>query len=128
MKNLLLLSTLTLSLMFSAASSAEWTEVFESAEGDKHYVDFERIRKVNGPVYYWRIQDFLEPGPEGEMSIKVYSKAGCETMRVMPLSLSAYKLPIAVGTATGTWTPDPKWAYAAPDSVAEAELLAVCAH
>ena len=61
MKNFLLLSTLTLSLMFSAGASAEWTEVAEGIDGDTYYVDFDRIRKVNGLVYFWLIEDLLEP-------------------------------------------------------------------
>ena len=53
MKYLLLMSTLTTSLMCSAGSWAEWTEVSESADGHKLYIDYDRIRKVNGLVYYW---------------------------------------------------------------------------
>lgn len=48
MKNLLLLSTLTLSLMFSAGSWAEWTEVSEGVSGNKVYVDFDKIHKIGG--------------------------------------------------------------------------------
>jgi len=129
MKYLLMLSTLTASLMFSASSFAEWTEVSESASGSStNYVDFERIRTVKGLVYYWEITDFLEPGSTGSLSHKVYAKADCETMRSMTLSFSYYKLPMAEGTADDTWTPDPEWKYAQPDSVQEATLEAVCAH
>ena len=127
MKYLLMLSTLTASLMFSASSFAAWTEVAESVDGDTHYVDFDRIRKVKGLVYYWEIQDFLEPSSNGSLSGKIYSKVDCDTMREMRLSISAYKLPMAEGAAD-TWTPDPEWGYAQPDSVQEVKLLAVCAH
>ncbi len=129
MKNLLLLSTLTLSLMFSAASWAEWTEVAESADKSSvTYVDFDRIKKVNGLVYYWGLKDYLEPGDTGTMSTKTYHKADCETMREMWLSFSSYKLPMAEGAATYTFTPDPAWDYAQPASVGETTLNAVCAH
>ena len=124
MKYILLIST----LMFSAGSWAEWTEVSESADGDKLYIDYDRIRKVDGLVYYWRIIDILEPSSNGAMSYKIYSKADCETMRKMGLSMSLYKLPMAEGTPEDTWTPDPEWIYAPPDSVLEATLNAVCAH
>ena len=128
MKYLLMLSTLTVSLMFSAASWAEWTEVAEGDSGNKSYVDFDRIRKVKGLVYYWEIQDNLEPSSTGTMSYKVYHKVDCDTMREMQLSFSYYKLPMAEGTATSTFTPDPQWDYAEPDSVLEATLEAVCNH
>jgi len=56
MKYILLIST----LMFSAGSWAEWTMV-AFAKGNMLYVDFDRIKKVKGLVYYWRIEDYLEP-------------------------------------------------------------------
>ena len=100
----------------------------ESVDGDKTYVDFDRIRKVNGMVYYWSIGDNLEPDSAGSLSYKKYHKVDCETMRVMMLSVSTYNLPMAEGTATATGTPDPQWQYAPPDSVGETTLEAVCAH
>ena len=124
MKYILLIST----LMFSAGSWAEWTKVGENVEGNVTYVDFDRIRKVKGLVYYWEIQDLLEPNEYGFLSYKSYYKADCETMRSMALSRSAYELPMAEGDASDTWTPDPKWQYAQPDSVGEAILEAVCNH
>jgi hypothetical protein len=128
MKNLLLLSTLTLSLMFSAGSWAEWTYLYESDTGNKTYVDFDGLRKANGLVYYWSITDLLEPAKGGTMSYKIYSKVDCDTMREMKLSMSVYNLLMAEGTAEYTFTPDPEWLYAQPDSVLEATLNAVCAH
>ena len=129
MRYLLLISTLSTSLLFSAASRAEWTLVAEGARtGNKVYVDLERIRKANGLVYYWMIQDRLEPSSTGMLSTKVYYKVDCETLREMKLSFSTYKLPMAEGAADDTWTPDPQWDYAQPDSVGEGILQAVCAH
>lgn len=127
MKILLLISTLSLSLSFSAGSWAEWTLEAEAVDGEKIYVDFDRIRKVKGLVYYWVLRDRLEPFKES-LSNKVYVKADCETVRKMTLSQSEYRLPIAEGDAIITFTPDPKWRYAYPDSVGEAILQAVCNH
>ena len=124
MKYILLIST----LMFSAGSWAEWTLLGEATNGTRVYVDFDRIRKVKGLVYYWAIIDYLEPPTTGMMSDKSYYKADCETMRSMTLSLSAYKLPMAEGAAEITFTPDPEWRSAPPDSVMEITLEAVCNH
>ena len=126
MKYILLIST----LMFSAGSWAEWTVVAESSRtGARTYVDFDRIRKVNGLVYYWQLRDYLEPNKHGVMSTKLYHKADCETMREWELSFTAYKLPMAEGTGeTLPPDPDPKWDYAQPDSILEGTLQAVCAH
>jgi len=127
MKNLLLLSTLTLSLMFSAGSWAEWTEVSEGVSGNKVYVDFDKIHKIGGGAYYWSLTDFPEPFSE-LLSIKMYAAADCEAFRFMPVSLLVYKLPMAEGEAILTSIPNPKWNYAPPDSVKEAILQAVCTH
>ena len=127
MKNLLLLSTLTLSLCFSAGSWAEWTEVGESATGAKTYVDFDKIHKIDGFAYYWSLTDFLEPEHE-LLSVKMYAAADCEAFRLLPVSLLVYKLPMAEGEAILTSIPDPKWNYAPPDSALEDILEAVCAH
>jgi hypothetical protein len=124
MKNLLLLSTLTLSLMFSAGSWAEWTEVSEGVSGNKVYVDFDKIHKIGGGAYYWSLTDFPEP-------FKMYAAADCEAFRFMQVSLLLYKLPMAEGddyTLVVDPDPDPKWKYAPPDSVSEDILQAVCAH
>ena len=128
MRYLLIISTLTTSLMFSAASRAEWNYV-TGAGGDKTYVDFERIRTVNGLVYYWEITDKLEPSSTGALSYKVYSKVDCETLRKWELSFTTYKLPMAEGDGhTLSPDPDPQWQYAQPGSVLEATLQAVCNH
>ena len=49
MKKLALLATLIFSVMFPSASYAEWTKV-SSEGGITAYVDFERIRKVDGYI------------------------------------------------------------------------------
>jgi len=52
MKTLLTIFTLIFTLMFSSSSFAGWTAIDKDAVGTD-YVDFERIRKHDGFVYYW---------------------------------------------------------------------------
>ena len=40
-------------LMFSSPSFAEWTKVTVSTDGSEFFVDFERVRKHGGSVYFW---------------------------------------------------------------------------
>jgi hypothetical protein len=62
MKNLLTIFTLLFStVVFSSPSYADWAKVGENVKGDTSYVDFERIRKVDGYVYFWRMENWLEP-------------------------------------------------------------------
>jgi hypothetical protein len=51
-----LLTVLFLSLL-STPVFADWTKVDVSVSGNTHYVDFERIRKHGGYVYFWDLQD-----------------------------------------------------------------------
>jgi len=52
---ILLVST----VLFSSASFAGWTEDGKNVEGDTFYVDYERIRKHDGHVYFWALNDYL---------------------------------------------------------------------
>ena len=63
MKKLTLIFTLLVStVMFSSPSYSEWTNVGESVEnGTTFYVDFERIRKHGGYVYFLWLSDYLKP-------------------------------------------------------------------
>ena len=73
----LTLITLVFTLMFSSTSFAEWTKVGESVKGNTFYVDFERIRKHGGYVYWWDLSDLLEPDKYGGLSAKMYNQGDC---------------------------------------------------
>ncbi len=69
-----LITALTLLIMFSTPSYAEWKRVGNTTNGDSFYVDFDRIRKVDGFVYWWQVTDFLKPDYRGDFSYKAYRK------------------------------------------------------
>ena len=81
MKKLTLIFALTFSVMFSSSSYAGWTKVGENASGDTYYVDFERIRKHDGYVYFWQLSDYLKPTEYGILSAKVYKQGDCRSFR-----------------------------------------------
>ena len=133
MKYLLLITTLTTSLMFSAGSWAEWTEVVEGAAGDKYYVDLDRMREHGGYVYYWTLQDYIKPDKYGDYSDMFHKEGDCKRLRARALSLTSYKQPMGGGkgednTSSSTAAGDSTWKYPRPGTVAEALLEAVCAH
>jgi hypothetical protein len=127
MKNLLLIFTLLFStVVFSSSSYAGWTKVGKTVEGNTHYVDFERIRKVDGYVYYWILSDYLKP-IKGHLSEKLYNQGDCKLFRHMYLSASFHKEPMGRGNASDIGITNlQKWIYPSPDSVDEAILKAVC--
>jgi hypothetical protein len=93
-----ILLALTFSVMFSSTSFAGWTKVRETVEGDTYYVDFERIRKHGGYVYYWMLSDYLKPTKFGDLSSKVYYQGDCKLFRTMRLSSSYHIQPMGEGT------------------------------
>jgi hypothetical protein len=112
--------------MFSSSLYAGWTKASETVDGDIHYVDFERIRKVDGYVYWWDLTDFLESVEGGYLSSKTYKQGDCKLFRVKSLSYSFHKEPMGGGTG-GSYNPEnPEWVYPHPNSTHEIVLKFLC--
>ena len=91
-----------------------------------YYVDFERIRKHDGFVYYWEMTDLLKSRAEtGMSSSKSYSQGDCKLFRYKKLSFSSHKEPMGGGTGND-YTPPDKWTYPSPNSSGEIILKYVC--
>ena len=112
--------------MFSSSSYAEWTKVDESVDGDKFYVDFERIRKHDGYVYFWDLTDFLKPNKWWSLSGKTYKQGDCKLFRFKSLSYSFHKEPMGGGNGDVQEPFKKDWMYPPPDSSAESILKQVC--
>ena len=125
MKTLLTISTLLFTLMFSSTSFAGWTKVDESEIGN-HYVDFDKIRKQDGHVYYWYLIDYLRSDPDGDLSYKNYKQGDCKLFRFKSLSFSFHKDPMGGGTGETGNPENPEWNYPSPDSVNKILLKKVC--
>ena len=112
--------------MFSSISFAEWTKAGENANGI-YYVDFERIRKHNGYVYYWELSDYPKPNKYGDLSYKSYNQGDCELFRYKVLRDSSHTKPMGQGnTSYYSDKPDENWRYPAPQSSNEYILKQVC--
>ncbi len=112
--------------MFSSPSYAKWTEVSKSVSGTTFYVDFERIRKHDGYVYYWYLTDYLKPTEEGKLSGKIYLQGDCKLFRFKGLSYSFHKEPMGGGTGKSYNPKNPQWDYPPPTSTSEIILKSVC--
>ena len=129
MKKLHIIPTIFLSLMMTSVAYAKWTEVGKNVVGDTYYVDFERIKKDDGKVYYYELIDFAKPLKNGEVSIKEYREAECGPFRHMWINFKSYNGPMASGTIIGSDVNTKRWwTYPDPDTVAEYKLKAVCNH
>ena len=125
MKTLLTISTLVFTVMFSSTSFGGWTKVSEDSKGT-YYVDFERIRKHDGYVFYWRLFDYLKPDEYGNLSEKNYVQVDCKLFRFKILSGSFHKEPMGRGTPETVTPKNPQWEYPSPNSVHESHTESVC--
>ena len=81
----------------SSRSFAEWIEINKSVSGNTFYMDTAKIKKNNGKVYYWTIQDYLKPA-DGIFSGKSYIEATCKTpLKQRYLAVTLYAGPMATG-------------------------------
>ena len=127
MRKLTLISTLIFStLMFSSTSFAGWTKVTVSLRGNTHYVDFGRIKKDSGYVYWWEMQNLLRPDQEGDSSYSGYHQGDCKLSRVKYLIISYYKEPMGKGIGKTYTIKNPKWHYPGPYSSGQTILKSVC--
>ena len=120
-----LLTVLVLSLL-STPVFAEWTKVEENVDGYTFYVDFERIRKHGGYVYFWELLDYLKPSESGVLSHKTYAQGDCKLFRYKDLSHSFHNEPMGLGTGVTVNKPDKEWSYPPPNSSGEITLKLVC--
>jgi hypothetical protein len=111
--------------MFSTPSYGEWTKLTENVNGNQFYVDFERIRKHDGYVYFWSLGDYLKP-LSGVSSYIRYYQGDCKLFRHKSLSFSSYKEPMGGGTGKFDNNPSNNWSYPIPNSVVEVILKTVC--
>lgn len=66
----------------------------KNVDGNTFYVDFERIKKHGGYVYFWILSDYLKPDKYGDLSFKRYNQGDCKLFRVKPLSYVFHKQPM----------------------------------
>jgi len=121
-----LLTALTVSVMFSSPSFADWTKVSEDVNGNTFYVDSERIKKHGGYVYWWTLGDYLKRIIHGGLSSKVYNQGDCNLSRVKVLNYSFHKEPMGRGTGQVITPKNLKLDYPPPNSVDEIMLKRMC--
>ena len=99
----------------------------ENVNGTTFYVDYERIRKHDGYVYWWELADYLKPTSIGTLSGEVYNQGDCKLFRFKRLSVSFHNEPMGNGIpADANNNLDGEWKYPPPNSVAEFVLKQVC--
>ena len=118
--------TLIFTVVFSSTSFADWTKVGSNSDGKTYYVDFERIRKHDGYVYWWELGDYLKPNSAGNLSSELYFQGDCELFRYKGLNWFFHKEPMGEGPAQISNDADKEWNYPPPNSTIEIVLKTVC--
>ena len=129
MRKLLILITFVSSLtLLPTTSYAEWTKVDETVDGDSFYIDFERVRKHGGYVYYWVLHDYLKPNKNRVFSRKDYIQMDCGRFGVKFLSIIYYELPMGEGTILKNYNyNDEDWKFPPSETIAYDIIKRVCA-
>ena len=105
----MLLSTTT----FSSLSFGEWVKSAESEDGS-FYINFSDIRKDDGYVYWWQLNDLIEPNNKDILSATTYRQTDCLWFRTKYLRGKSYKANMAEGTAEREYdSNNPRWIYPA---------------
>jgi hypothetical protein len=78
-------------------------------------VNFDKIRKHDGYVYYWRLSDLLEL-TRGLLSVKIYKQGDCKFFRLKYSSLSFHRETTSGGTDKMNNVLDKVWTYSSPNS------------
>ena len=129
MKIHIFLNIIIIFVMSVSASYAEWTKVTKNIKGDTLYVDFEKMRKHDGYLYWWYLVDYLKPIKHGIWSLKAYVHGDCKKLRYKIYSDFPYKKPMGKGTASSsTNKPDKDWRNSPANSSTEKILNIVCNH
>ena len=94
--------------------------------GNSLYLDFERIRKHDGYVFFWLLKDLPKPNKYGSISVLDYDKADCRLFRYKNIVQHQRSESMGAGTGQTFDTEDINWRYPIPGSGSEVILKSVC--
>jgi len=114
------------SILISFNSYGGWKWIGDSVSSNDYYIDFEKIKKIDGYNYYWFLTDLLKSDEYGYFSYISYVQGDCKLSRYMYLSDFYYNQPMGKGKVTSNTIENPKWDYPPPGSVNEFILKQVC--
>ena len=122
-----LVLTLLLSvIMFPVSSNAEWTKVIKNYAGNTFFIDFERILRKEGFIYFWSLRDRQNENHLGYLSTQVYRQTDCKMSRFKILKYSFHEKQMGNDSGTSLDTKNPNWEFPSPSSVEELLLKAIC--
>ncbi len=126
MKKPLTILTLLLCAIFPSTSFAEW-KIVSKGDATDFYIDFERIRNVDGYVYYWELGDYAKPMTDMMLlSSKRYIQADCKLFRYKVLTYVYHKQPMGRDSGETSEPTNNDWRYPPPSTIMENMLTEAC--
>jgi hypothetical protein len=107
----------------TSLANAEWTKVY-TGDGSSAYVNFDRLKKRDGKLYYWALIDLHSM--KGQWSLTMYQETECKRDRFKVLNSTTYSDRMGSGNVIGTDNTPMNWTYPTPDTFGEAIFDAVC--
>ena len=126
MKKLITPTVFILIVLFTLPSYAKWKQVGENKKGTIYYVDFERVSKRGGYVFWWELGDRLESNTNGYLSNKAYKQGDCKLLRYKYLSHTYHIEKMGGGNGETVTPKNSNWFYPSPNSSIEYLLKSVC--
>ena len=115
-------------IIFSSTTFAEWARVGENTAGNIFYVDFQKVQKIDGYIYFLLLNNYGTQSEWGYMSSISYVQGDCRLFRYKNLSWSIYKQPMGSGDSPVPIKPPDEWIYPSAKQSNELILEIMCKH
>ena len=114
------------SVIIPTTATADWKPIVKGKDGMTTYINLKSIKKSDGRVYWWGLDDRLKPTERGTKSAKHSHEGDCGLFRYRTLSWSFHKMAMGKGTGRFVQTEIPNWKYPKPHSVSGYILKTIC--
>jgi hypothetical protein len=125
MYKLLISKLLIFFFILSSPCLAEWKKITDT-ENVKIYLNFKEIKKNDGVIYFWQLNDYYQPLRKKIYSIKIYIKVDCKKNKFNPLIFSYHFKPMGFGKAEIKKSKQEKWIVPKSKSKQKSVLRAAC--
>ena len=116
------------SIIFSSSSFAGWNQIGDDVSGNNYYINYSKVKKIDGYHYYRWMVDMVKPDNDGDLSYISYTQGDCKFSRYMTLSEYYYPQAMGEGSVETNQIQNPEWRYPAPESMNEYILELACEH
>ena len=125
MSKLFLLKVIVFLSVLSSPCIAEWKKI-TGTENVKIYLNFKEIRKNDGLIYFWQLNDYSQPLRKKIFSIKIYIRVNCKKNKFTPLIFSYHLEAMGVGKAEIKKNKEAKWISTKNNSSQKTIIRAAC--